>query len=236
MRGMIFCQFNPLIAIFSLLLLSSTAIAGDDKAISKAVSDMLGITKDEGIEKIDYSERPKLVMPKTSSQLPPPREKPTLPEGWPQDASVGTRRTDRFARAPNAPPEKPGPKLMERLRGPASNTAAGADDEPGLLQKIIINKQKSAEAEPDDPVRQLLSDPPEGLRSPTKPLKNVKDTTHKGGFLGKIFGGEDNDSDPVAQTAGVNEQMKKPSSSNNSISGAGVSSSLSDYLPSFLKK
>ena len=236
MRNMTFRCRSKLITICGVLLLSSSALAADDKAVTKAISDMLGVTGDEGIDKIDYNERPKLVMPPSLTQLPTPREKPAVPDGWPTDATTGTRRTDRFARAPNAPPEKPKANLMERVRGPATNTAPGADDEPGLLQKIITNKQKSAEAEPDDPVRQLLSEPPAGLRSPTMPLKDVKDTTHKNGFLGKIFSGEDNDSDPVARTAGVNEPMKKPSSPDSSASGSSSSSSFSDYLPSFLKK
>jgi hypothetical protein len=235
-RNVILRPCCSLLTIYSLLLPGYSALAGDDKPVTKAISDMLGVTSDQGIDKIDYNERPKLVMPKSNSELPAPREKPALPDGWPVDATTGTRRTDRFARAPNAPLEKPKPNLMERIRGPVTNTAAGSDDEPGLLQKIITNKQRSAEAEPDDPVRQLLSEPPDGLRSPTIPLKNVKDTTPKSGFLGKIFAGESNDNDPVAQTAGVNEPMKKPSPADSIASGGSSTSSLSDYLPSFLKK
>ena len=216
------------------MVFSGAACAGDDKTTFKAVSDMVGLTKDEGIDKINYNERGKLVMPRDPQVLPPPREAPAKPEGWPQDASKEHRRTDRYARAPGAEPEKPKPGLMERVRGPATNTSAGADDEPGLLQKIITNKQRAAELEPDEPQRQLLSEPPDGYRHPSMPLKEVKDTSRKNGFLGKLFGGEGNENDPVAQTAGVNESIRKPETSQGENQSAGASS-LTGWLPSFLK-
>jgi len=213
---------------------SSVACAGDDKSTFKAVSDMVGLSQDEGIDKINYNERAKLVMPRDSQVLPTPRDAPPKPEGWPQDASKEHRRTDRYARAPGAEPEKPKPGIMERVRGPASNTAAGADDEPGLLQKIITNKQRAAELEPDEPQRQLLSEPPDGYRHPSMPLKEVKDTSRKNGFLGKLFGGDGNDSDPVAQTAGISEAIHKPESESSANQGS-TASTLTGWLPSILK-
>lgn len=234
MLSMKICSRTSLLIISSFSMLAGSALAGDDKSTTSAISDMLGITRDEGIDKINYNERAKLVMP-PSLHLPAPREKPDAPAGWPQDATNENRRTDRYARAPGAPAEKPKPGMMERVRGPATNTAPGADDEPGLLQKIITNKQKTTDAEPDDPVRQLLVEPPDGLRKPTVPLKDVKDTSHKNGFLGKLFNGEGSDSDPVAQTAGVNETIKKPASPEGGATGSVSKSGFSDYLPSFLK-
>lgn len=214
---------------------SGVACAGDDKSTLKAVSDMVGLSRDEGIDKINYNERAKLVMPRDPHVLPTPRDASPKPEGWPQDASKEHRRTDRYARAPGAEPEKPRPGLMERVRGPVSNTSAGADDEPGLLQKIITNKQRAAELEPDEPQRQLLSEPPDGYRHPSIPLREVKDTGRKNGFLGKLFGGEGNEADPVAQTAGVNEPIRQPESASNQNQGS-VTSSITSWLPSFLKK
>ena len=123
---------------------------------------------------------------------------------------------------------------MERVRGPVSNTSAGADDEPGLLQKIITNKQRAAELEPDEPQRQLLSEPPDGYRHPSMPLKEVKDSSRKNGFLGKLFGGDGNDSDPVAQTAGISEAIRKPESESSANQGS-TASTLTGWLPSFLK-
>jgi hypothetical protein len=213
-------------------LLSVTSQAGDDKSTFKAVSDMVGITGDEGIDKINYNERAKLVMPRDSKVLPAPRETQPKPEGWPQDASKEHRRTDRYARAPGAEPEKPKPGLMERVRGPVTSTSAGADDEPGLLQKIITRKQRAAESEPDEPLRQLLSEPPDGYRHASVPLKDVKDTAPKNGFLGRLFGGENSESDPVAQTAGVNEPIRKPETTPTENKSA---PSITSWIPGFLK-
>jgi hypothetical protein len=232
-------KFKYLAGVAYLMITATTAFsgvacAGDDKSTFKAVSDMVGLTKDEGIDKINYNERAKLVMPRDSRVLPTPRDAQPKPEGWPQDASREHRRTDRYARAPGAEAEKPKPGLMERIRGPVTNTSAGTDDEPGLLQKIITNKQRAAELEPDEPQRQLLSEPPEGYRHPSVPLKEVKDTSRKNGFLGRLFGGEGNDGDPVAQTAGVNETIRKPDVDSGDKQGA-AASSLTGWLPGFLK-
>ncbi len=221
-----------LILLGATLISSGAVRAGDDKSTFKAVSDMVGLTGDEGIDKINYNERAKLVMPKDSKVLPAPREPQPKPEGWPQDATKEHRRTDRYARAPGAEPEKPKPGLMERVRGPATGTAAGADDEPGLLQKIINRKQSAAESEPDEPLRQLLSEPPDGYRHSSIPLKEVKDTSAKNGFLGRFFGGQGNEADPVAQTAGVNETIRKPETAPRDTQS---SSSLTSWLPGFLK-
>lgn len=226
------CSGTVSLVLLGATTFSAPAVAGDDKSTLKAVSEMVGISGDEGIEKINYNERAKLVMPRDSKVLPAPRETQPKPEGWPQDASKEHRRTDRYARAPGAEPEKPKPGLMERVRGPATSTSAGADDEPGLLQKIITRKQRAAESEPDEPLRQLLSEPPDGYRHASVPLKEVKDTSPKNGFLGRLFGGDSNESDPVAQTAGVNEPMRKPESTTSDNKSA---SSLTSWLPGFLK-
>ncbi len=220
------------VMLFGATLSSGAAWAGDDKSTVKAVSDMVGLTGDEGIDKINYNERAKLVMPRDSKVLPAPREAQPKPEGWPQDATKEHRRTDRYARAPGAEAEKPKPGLMERVRGPSTGAAPGTDDEPGLLQRIITRKQRAAESEPDEPQRQLLSEPPDGYRHSSIPLKEVKDTSPRNGFLGKLFGGEGNESDPVAQTAGVNDSIRKPDSAPGEHQN---SSSLSSWLPGFLK-
>ncbi len=88
---------------FLVLLSASRTLAADDNSTLGVVSDMLGITSNKSMEKIDYNERPKLVMPPKRDALPAPRER-HQPEGWPVDADSGTRRTDRFARHPSAPP------------------------------------------------------------------------------------------------------------------------------------
>ena len=227
--------FKLLPAVILIAFDAQCALAADDKTTYQAVSDMIGLSRDEGIDKISYDERAKLVMPPSSYALPAPREALPKPTGWPEDASRDNRRTDRFARAPGAEPEKPKPGIMERIRGPVTNTSPGTDDEPGLLQKMISSKQKTLESEPDEPQRQLLIEPPEGYRHPTRPLKEVKDTSRKNGFLGKLFSGQGNDSDPVAQTAGINEAIKKPTTETSDNAQSDSSSALSSILPSFMK-
>ena len=226
---------TSLALVCTLVTGAEEARAADDKSTASAVSDMLGFTHDEGIDKINYNERARLVMPPNSLTLPAPRQSSPPPEGWPQDASHENRRTDRFARAPGAEPEKPKPGFMERVRGPAATTSPGTDDEPGLLQKIITNKQRAAELETDEPQRQLLVEPPDGYRHPSKPLKEVKDTSKKNGFLGKLFGGEGNESDPVAQTAGVNEPIKQPLAESADSNQGSSLSTIKGLLPGFLK-
>ena len=57
----------------------SPSWAADDKSTVKAVTDMVGITSDQPQEKIDYSERPKLVMPPKMDVLPAPRDRTADP-------------------------------------------------------------------------------------------------------------------------------------------------------------
>lgn len=220
-------------------LLMSEVWAADDTPTVKAVTDMLGVTSDKHQEKIDYSERPKLVMPKKMDLLPAPQDRATdRPSDWPVDANVGVRRTDRFARDPNGPGEKPKPALMERLRGKRENTGAGSDDEPGLLNRILVTRQKAAEEDTDEPARRYLAEPPNGLRHPTQELSKVKDTSKKTGFLGSIFGsGGGSENDPVAQTAGTSGEIEKPKTveSPDEQKSKSFTSKLKSYLPGFMK-
>jgi len=220
-------------------LLVSEVWAADDTPTIKAVTDMFGVTSDKQQEKIDYSERPKLVMPKKMDLLPAPQDRAAdRPSDWPVDANVGVRRTDRFARDPNGPGEKPKPALMERLRGKRENTGAGSDDEPGLLHRIIVTRQKAAEEDTDEPARRYLAEPPNGLRHPTQELSKVKDTSKKTGFLGSIFGsGGGSDNDPVAQTAGTSGEIEKPKTveSPDEQKSKSFTSKLKSYLPGFMK-
>lgn len=220
-------------------LLVSEAWAADDKPTVKAVTDMLGVTSDKPQEKIDYSERPKLVMPKKMDLLPAPQDRTTdRPSDWPVDANVGVRRTDRFARDPNGPGEKPKPGLMERVRGKRENTGAGSDEEPGLFQRILVTRQKAAEEDTDEPARRYLAEPPNGLRHPTQELSKVKDTSKKTGFIGSLFGsGGGSDNDPVAQTAGTSVEIEKPKTveSPDEQKNKSFTSKLKSYLPGFMK-
>lgn len=187
---------------FLLLLSASRALAADDNSTLGTVSDMLGITSNKSMEKIDYSERPKLVMPPKRDALPAPRER-HQPEGWPVDADSGTRRTDRFARHPGAQPEKPKPTLLEHLHGPhhKPEQTAGAQEQndSGILGSVMnlrANRARLNEDEGSVPSRNLLSEPPDGLRTPSQDLSKVKDPDRKDSFwsfLGhpvEVMGGE----------------------------------------------
>lgn len=215
---------------------AAPAHAGDDKSTLTAVGELLGVSSDKSVNKIDYSERPKLVMPPKPGLLPPPREKAEAPPGWPTDADGGQRRTDRYARAPNAPPEKPKAGLLERARGPVSNTGAGADDEPGLFQRMITARARAAAAEPDEPQRHLLAEPPDGYRHPTQDLTKVKqDGKSSGGLFGSLsslVGGSSNDADPVAQTATPSAPIKPAASTEGSSS---ILSGLGSVMPGFMR-
>ena len=220
------------------LISISTARAADDKTTINAVTDLIGITKEPGTDKIDYNERPKLVLPRTSEELPAPREAKERPADWPSDTAAVKHNSDRFARVPGAPPEKPKPGLLERIRGPRTTAAPGTDDEPGLIQKMLTARQRAADAEPDEPDRQVLTEPPNGYRHPTRPLNTVKDTTPKNGFFGKLFSGGGNDGDPVAQTAGTSGQIQSPKENavGSQESGKAPKSSLSSLFSGFFKK
>lgn len=225
---------------FVAVSVASPSWATDDKSTVKAVTDMVGITSDQPQEKIDYSERPKLVMPPKADFLPAPRDRTAeRPPDWPLDAAIGVRRTDRFAKDPNAPADKPRPPVMERIRGARENTGAGADDEPGLFQRMLKVRQQGAENDVDEPVRKVLAEPPNGLRHPTQELSKVKDTGKKtGGFLGSIFGsGGGSDNDPVAQTAGTSIEIEKPKTveTPDEQKSKSFTSKLKSYLPGFMK-
>jgi len=170
------------------LLVVTCARAADDNSTLGVVSDMLGITSNKSMEKIDYNERPKLVMPPRRDALPAPRER-QQPAGWPVDADSGMRRTDRFARHPNAAPEKPKPSLLEHIHGPhrkpEQTSGAEAQSDNGILGSIMnlqANRGKLNEDEGPVPSRNLLSEPPEGLRTPTQDLSKIKDPDKKDSF------------------------------------------------------
>jgi len=203
----------------SLLLdisIASRAWAADDNSTLGVVSDMLGVTSNKSMEKIDYSERPKLVMPPKRDALPPPRER-QKPEGWPVDADSGARRTDRFARHPNASPEKAKPTLLEHINGPHRKPAQApvteATNDSGILGSIMNLRDNRARLNEDEtpvPSRNLLSEPPDGLRTPTQDLSKLKDPENKDSFWNFL-------GHPVE----VVGDQKTPPSSNNRSADAG---------------
>lgn len=227
------------------LLNAPGAMAADDNSTLGVVSDMIGITTNKSMEKIDYSERPKLVMPPRQNALPAPRER-QQPEGWPIDADSGVRRTDRFARHPNAPPEKPKPTLLEHINGPhrKQQDAPRTEEttENGILGSIMnlrANRARLNEDEGPVPSRNLLSEPPDGLRTPTQDLDKVKDSEKKDSlwnFFGnpvEIAGAEKKPDTNKAQSANASKQpvnKNTPVAQPASEEKAGLFSRMSDMI------
>ncbi len=152
------------------------AQAADDKSTIGAVMELVGVSSDPSASKIDYNERPKLVLPPRAGDLPAPRENVDRPGGWPVDTAAARRRnTDRYAKVHNAEPEERQPGLFERaFSGDKTSTAsAPAQGEPG---------------------RRMLTEPPSGYRRPTKDLSQMADPDAKKGDWWNpmsYFGGND---------------------------------------------
>jgi hypothetical protein len=181
---------------------ASPARAYDDKSTIGSVMELVGVSSDPSSAKIDYGERPKLVLPPRANGLPAPREDAARPDGWPTDAAAARRRnTDRFERIANAPPPETRTNLLERIRGPKPAYAPGTDDEPGFLQKALKLGGGNEAPVMDEPARRMLSEPPSGYRRPTVDLATVKDTDGRksGWWPMSLLGGGGNDADPVAQ-------------------------------------
>lgn len=210
---------------------AAPAQAYDDKSTVSSVMELVGVSSDPTAKSIEYNERPKLVLPPRAGDLPAPKETADRPSGWPADSqAVRRRNTDRYAKVPNAPPEEKKPGLLERIRGPKPDYAPGTDDEPGFLQKALSAGARSNAPVLDEPGRRMLTEPPSGYRRPTTDLSKVRDgdikKTSWWNPLSYVGGGEGNDSDPVAQTAGT-----APAPQRTAGGGGGFSS----MLPSFLK-
>lgn len=209
---------------------AAPALAYDDKSTVSSVMELVGVSSDPTAKSIDYSERPKLVLPPRIGDLPPPKETADRPGGWPSGEPGERRRnSDRYARVPNAPPPEKNPGLLERIRGPKPDYAPGTDDEPGFLQRALNAGARTSGPVLDEPSRRLLTEPPSGYRRPTQDLSKVRDTDAKKTSWWnplRYVGGEGSDNDPVAQPG-----ARMPAGQAQS-GGGGL---LSSMMPSFLK-
>lgn len=182
-------------ALFALAGLAAAygapAQAADDKSTISAVMELVGVSSDPSASKIDYSERPKLVLPPRAGDLPSPREKADRPGGWPVDTAAARRRnTDRYAKVHNAEPEERQPGLLERALSVGKTSSAPVQDEPG---------------------RRMLTEPPAGYRRPTKDLSMIADPDAKKGAWWNpmsYFGG---DNAPAAKGAPGQQQQQAQS-------------------------
>lgn len=154
---------SPRCALYALAgfaaIQAAPALAGDDKSTWTAMMEMVGASTDEGAAKIDYSERPRLVLPPSLGELPAPRERAARSGDWPAELSAERRRNvNRFARVPNAPPEAPRPGVFARV------------------MSFTSGAQEPAAPAIQEPNRILLTEPPPGFRRPTQDLNRIGET------------------------------------------------------------
>ena len=137
---------------------AAPAQAADDKSTITSVMELVGVSSDEGVGKIDYSERPKLVLPPSGGDLPSPREDVEPPRRL-ADRRVGPAPPQRRSLRPRS--QRPARGEKEESAGACSRSrptaAPGTDDEPGLLQRVLSARARNAAAEPDAPSRRMLT-------------------------------------------------------------------------------
>ncbi|MBG0798938.1 hypothetical protein IYX23_14815 [Methylocystis sp. L43] len=167
---------------------AAPALAGDDKSTWSAMMEMVGASSDEGAGKIDYSERPKLVLPPSAGDLPPPRERGARSGEWPAELSAERRRNvNRYARVPNAPPEAPRPGVFARVL----SFGSGAEPPAPAVE---------------EPSRVMLTEPPPGYRRPTQDLNNLRETevAKKSSWWNPLSWGRGGADKPAASASAAN--------------------------------
>ena len=193
-------------------VLAAPALAGDDKSTWSAMMEMVGASSDEGVGKIDYSERPKLVLPPSAGDLPPPRERGARSGDWPTELSAERRRNvNRYARVPNAPPEAPRPGVFARV---LSFGSGGPPPAPAI----------------EEPSRIMLTEPPPGYRRPTQDLNNLRETeaAKKSSWWNPLTWGRGGAHNSAANASGANPAAPD-------MRGGGAGSTLGSMMPQFLR-
>ncbi|MGD9544172.1 MAG: hypothetical protein AB7F41_07385 [Methylocystis sp.] len=214
--------FHVLVGIAAIQ--AAPALAGDDKSTITTMMEMVGASSDEGVGKIDYSERPKLVLPPSIGQLPQPRERGERSNGWPSEISAERRRNvNRYARVPNAPPEAPRQGMFARVMsfGSGGEPAGPAIEEPNRI---------------------MLTEPPPGYRRPTQDLNNLRSTdpAKKSTWWNPLTwgGGANNSAAGASGNPGATD-MRGGSGAYNAAApdtrGGGAISSFSSMMPSFMR-
>lgn len=140
---------------------AAPAFAYDDKSTVTSVMELVGVSTDDGVSKIDYSERAKLVLPPRVGDLPPPVER-TRAEPANDDFSARRRAAERLSRVNNAQPQAPQQGVLERALSFGSSSGSS----------VAVN---------NEPDRVKLSEPPSGYRRPTQDLSKIRDPDAKKG-------------------------------------------------------
>lgn len=197
---------------------AAPATAADDKSTISSVMELVGVSSDPDARSIDYSERPRLVLPPSRGDLPPPREGDARPRDWPSDVSGVRRSGDRFARISGAGPEEKRPGFLERALSVGSVTTAPVADEPS---------------------RRMLTEPPAGYRRPTKDVSKIGDPDGKKTswwnpmtYLG-ASGGEDGPVNPAASDTRGGGRSAATASGGRGGDSEGLLSSF--RMPSFVR-
>lgn len=170
------------------------ALAYDDQSTFSSILSFVGIAPGGNDEKIDYRERPKLVVPPDRSALPEPQAKGDMrPGAWPADQDVARRR-DAAARAPapqpgvNQNPALPPNELAKERGGshaartPGDSECLNSNQRECLLMKpeeattgAKAATKTNALSAGEEPNREFLSEPPRGYRRPTKDVSKTRD-------------------------------------------------------------
>jgi hypothetical protein len=169
------------------------ALAFDDQSTITSVLGLVGVPIEQNDEKIDYRERPKLVLPPSREALPQPQARGDgRPGDWPLDQDVVRRR--QAAAAAREPAPQPGlnqnpvisPRELAKDRGEAGPRTAGDSEclnssrrECLLMSpeeaKAGTSEKRFSVTAGDEPNRSYLTEPPRGYRRATKDVKATSD-------------------------------------------------------------
>ncbi|MBI1867821.1 MAG: hypothetical protein HYS06_05950 [Methylocystis sp.] len=170
------------------------ALAYDDQSTITSLLSLIGVAPGQDNDKLDYHEKPKLVLPPNRSALPEPQARgDTRPGAWPVDQDVARRR-DAAARAPAPQPglnQNPAlqPTELDKSRGgsPAARAAGDSECLNSNRRECVLMAPQEAKAGATaaekasgvaagvEPSRDYLTEPPTGYRLPTKDVKATRD-------------------------------------------------------------
>jgi hypothetical protein len=110
---------------------ATPARASDDTSPMAAVLGLFGVDTNSSSEKIDYRERPKIVVPPNRQALPEPRSGADRPASWPVDQEGAHRHGARVANSSGANADEPARKVLteppEGFRRPTKDMSTWKD-------------------------------------------------------------------------------------------------------------
>jgi len=114
---------------------AAPALASDDSSVGGALLGLFGVDSNSSGEKIDYRERPKIVIPPNRQALPEPRAGADRPASWPVDQEGAHRHGARAANSSGSgsganadePPRKVLTEPPEGFRRPTKDMSTWKD-------------------------------------------------------------------------------------------------------------